>query len=68
MTAAGERRSKFFAPVCAASNMGAMKRDAKSLVLEEWQEQFRQWDGAAFRVTQLLDWLYRRKADRKSVV
>ena len=39
-----------------------VKCDIKSQTLEELQEQFRQWDCPAYRVTQLLDWLYRRKA------
>jgi 23S rRNA (adenine2503-C2)-methyltransferase len=30
--------------------------------LEELQEQFQKWDCPTYRVTQLLDWLYRRKA------
>jgi 23S rRNA (adenine2503-C2)-methyltransferase len=39
-----------------------MKPDIKSQTLEELQEQFRAWDCPPYRVNQLLDWLYRRKA------
>src|SRR5687767_4489781 len=39
-----------------------MRWDVKSQTLEELQKQFQQWDCAAYRVTQLLDWLYRRHA------
>lgn len=38
-----------------------MKCDVKSQTLEELQEQFQKWDCPTYRVTQLLDWLYRRK-------
>ena len=34
----------------------------KSQTVEELQEQFQAWDCPTYRVTQLLDWLYRRKA------
>jgi 23S rRNA (adenine2503-C2)-methyltransferase len=39
-----------------------VKCDVKSQTLEELQEQFQKWDSPTYRVTQLLDWLYRRKA------
>ena len=39
-----------------------VKCDIKSQTLEELQEQFRAWECPTYRVTQLLDWLYRRKA------
>jgi 23S rRNA (adenine2503-C2)-methyltransferase len=39
-----------------------VKCDVKSQTLEELTEQFQRWDCPAYRVTQLLDWLYRRKA------
>ena len=39
-----------------------MKCDVKSQTLEELQEQFQKWECPTYRVTQLLDWLYRRKA------
>ena len=38
-----------------------MKCDVKSQTFEELQEQFQQWDCPTYRVSQLLDWLYRRK-------
>jgi len=36
--------------------------DIKSLTREELEAQFKQWNEPAFRVTQLLDWLYARRA------
>jgi 23S rRNA (adenine2503-C2)-methyltransferase len=36
--------------------------DIKSLTREELESQFKNWDQPAFRVTQLLDWLYPRRA------
>jgi len=36
--------------------------DIKSQTIEELQEQFRKWDQPAYRVTQLLEWLYQRRA------
>jgi 23S rRNA (adenine2503-C2)-methyltransferase len=39
----------------------SVKCDVKSQTLEELQEQFQKWDCPTYRVTQLLDWLYRRK-------
>lgn len=39
-----------------------VKCDVKAQTLEELQEQFQKWDCPTYRVTQLLDWLYRRKA------
>ena len=39
-----------------------MKCDVKSQTLEELQEQFQKWECPTYRVPQLLDWLYRRKA------
>lgn len=38
-----------------------MKRDIKSLTLEELRRQFEAWGEAAYRVTQVLDWLYERR-------
>jgi 23S rRNA (adenine2503-C2)-methyltransferase len=38
-----------------------VKCDVKSQTLGELQEQFQQWECPTYRVTQLLDWLYRRK-------
>jgi 23S rRNA (adenine2503-C2)-methyltransferase len=38
-----------------------VKCDVKSQTLEELQEQFQKWECPTYRVTQLLDWLYRRK-------
>jgi 23S rRNA (adenine2503-C2)-methyltransferase len=35
--------------------------DIKSQTFEELQEQFQQWEYPTYRVTQLLDWLYRQK-------
>ncbi len=35
--------------------------DIKSLTREELEEQFKRWDEPAYRVTQLLDWLYARR-------
>lgn len=39
-----------------------MKRDIKSQTLEELREQFQSWECPSYRVTQLLEWLYRRRA------
>jgi 23S rRNA (adenine2503-C2)-methyltransferase len=39
-----------------------MQRDVKSQTDQELQEQFQQWDCPGYRVSQLLDWLYKRKA------
>jgi hypothetical protein len=39
----------------------SVKCDIKSQTMEELQEQFQQWECPTYRVTQLLDWLYRRK-------
>ena len=39
-----------------------MQRDVKSRTMEEMQEQFKEWDCPGYRVSQLMDWLYRRKA------
>jgi len=36
--------------------------DIKSLTREELESQFKKWNEPAFRVTQLLDWLYARRA------
>jgi 23S rRNA (adenine2503-C2)-methyltransferase len=36
--------------------------DIKSLTREELESQFKNWNQPAFRVTQLLDWLYTRRA------
>src|SRR5690242_16587001 len=36
--------------------------DIKSLTREELERQFKDWNEPAFRVTQLLDWLYARRA------
>src|SRR5436190_14132949 len=36
--------------------------DIKSQTIEELQEQFRKWDQPTYRVTQLLEWLYQRRA------
>ena len=38
-----------------------MKCDIKSQTSEELQEQFQKWECPTYRVSQLLDWLYRRK-------
>jgi 23S rRNA (adenine2503-C2)-methyltransferase len=38
-----------------------VKCDIKSQTLEELTEQFQKWECPTYRVTQLLDWLYRRK-------
>ena len=38
-----------------------MKCDIKSQTQEELAEQFQRWECPTYRVTQLLDWLYRRK-------
>jgi 23S rRNA (adenine2503-C2)-methyltransferase len=39
-----------------------VKCDIKSQTFEELQEQFRAWECPTYRVTQLLEWLYERKA------
>ena len=39
-----------------------MPTDIKSLTREELEAQFKTWGEPAFRVTQLLDWLYARRA------
>jgi 23S rRNA (adenine2503-C2)-methyltransferase len=39
-----------------------MTRDVKSQTLEELQAQIQDWECPAYRATQLLDWLYRRRA------
>lgn len=39
-----------------------MKCDVKSQTFEDLQDQFQQWECPTYRVTQLLDWLYQRKA------
>ena len=39
-----------------------MLNDIKSLAREEIEAQFKMWNEPAFRVTQLLDWLYARRA------
>jgi 23S rRNA (adenine2503-C2)-methyltransferase len=39
-----------------------VKCDIKSQTIEELQEQFQKWECPTYRVTQLLDWLYRRRA------
>ena len=39
-----------------------MPTDIKSLTREELESQFKHWNQPAFRVTQLLDWLYARRA------
>lgn len=39
-----------------------MRCDVKSQTQEELQEQFQAWECPTYRVTQLLDWLYRRRA------
>ncbi|HTG43920.1 MAG TPA: 23S rRNA (adenine(2503)-C(2))-methyltransferase RlmN [Verrucomicrobiae bacterium] len=39
-----------------------MKCDIKSQSLEDLNEQFQRWECPTYRVTQLLDWLYKRKA------
>ena len=39
-----------------------MPADIKSLTREELESQFKNWNQPAFRVTQLLDWLYARRA------
>ena len=38
-----------------------MRCDIKSQTLEELSEQFQEWECPTYRVTQLLDWLYRRR-------
>jgi len=39
-----------------------VKCDIKSQTLEELQEPFERWECPSYRLTQLLEWLYRRKA------
>ncbi|MDX1953676.1 MAG: 23S rRNA (adenine(2503)-C(2))-methyltransferase RlmN [Verrucomicrobiota bacterium] len=39
-----------------------MNCDIKSQFLEELQQQFQAWEQPTYRVTQLLDWLYQRRA------
>ena len=39
-----------------------MPTDIKSLTREELEAQFKIWDQPVYRVTQLLDWLYVRRA------
>lgn len=39
-----------------------MPRDIKSLLLEELQVQFKEWSEPAYRVSQLTEWLYKRRA------
>jgi len=39
-----------------------MQRDIKSLTCEELESQFTAWNEPAYRVNQLLDWLYARRA------
>ncbi len=41
-----------------------VKCDIKSLSVEELQEQFAAWDEPAYRVTQVLDWLYQHRATK----
>ncbi|MGZ4964403.1 MAG: 23S rRNA (adenine(2503)-C(2))-methyltransferase RlmN [Limisphaerales bacterium] len=38
-----------------------MKRDIHSMTLEELQAQFKVWEQPAYRVSQLLDWIYARR-------
>ncbi len=38
-----------------------MKPDIKSLSLEELQTHFKKWEQPAYRLTQLLDWIYQRR-------
>ncbi|MEO7300408.1 MAG: 23S rRNA (adenine(2503)-C(2))-methyltransferase RlmN [Verrucomicrobiota bacterium] len=38
-----------------------MIRDIKSLSMEELQAQFKTWEQPAYRLTQLLDWIYKRR-------
>jgi 23S rRNA (adenine2503-C2)-methyltransferase len=38
-----------------------VKCDIKSQTVEELNEQFQQWECPTYRVTQLLEWIYRRK-------
>lgn len=38
-----------------------MKRDIRSLSLQELESQFSDWDAPTYRVKQLLDWLYDRR-------
>ncbi|MEO6182552.1 MAG: 23S rRNA (adenine(2503)-C(2))-methyltransferase RlmN, partial [Verrucomicrobiota bacterium] len=38
-----------------------MTRDIKSLSMEELQPQFKTWEQPAYRLTQLLDWIYKRR-------
>src|SRR6187402_408483 len=39
-----------------------MRCDVKSQTLEELREQFQSWGCPDYRLTQLLDWLFRRRA------
>jgi 23S rRNA (adenine2503-C2)-methyltransferase len=38
-----------------------VKRDIKSLSMEELQTHFKTWEQPAYRLTQLLDWIYKRR-------
>ena len=38
-----------------------MTRDIKSFSIEELQTQFKEWEQPAYRLTQLLDWVYKRR-------
>ncbi|MDB6058740.1 MAG: putative dual-specificity methyltransferase RlmN [Verrucomicrobiales bacterium] len=38
-----------------------VKRDIRSMTLEELQAQFKSWEQPAYRVSQLLDWIYVRR-------
>ena len=38
-----------------------MKRDIRSVTLEELQAQFKDWQQPAYRVTQVFDWVYARR-------
>jgi 23S rRNA (adenine2503-C2)-methyltransferase len=50
-----------FASVPFRAYYGPVKCDIKSQTLEELSAQFQEWECPTYRVTQLLDWLYRRK-------
>jgi 23S rRNA (adenine2503-C2)-methyltransferase len=52
---------RFLRPGGVPTIIKAVKCDVKSQTLEELQEQFQKWECPTYRVTQLLDWLYRRK-------
>lgn len=43
-------------------NYIASVTDIKALTLEELQAQFKEWSEPTYRVTQLLDWIYKRRA------